>query len=106
MFAPDANAMHAPWLLMLWGYGLFQLAQGLRLYRWLGAQPFARGHWAYTFGLTSALNCALKFARAGIAPARVLAMPMLAAVTLFITWLLLHSARGVWQAHRPATLPA
>jgi len=102
MIAPDAAALHAPWLLMLWGYGLFQLAQGLRLYRWLGAQPFARGHWAYTFGLTSALNCALKFARAGIAPARALAMPMLAAITLFIACLLLHSARGVWRAPAPA----
>lgn len=105
-FAPDAVATRAPWLLMLWGYGLFQLAQGLRLASWLGESPFSRGHWAYTFGMTSALNCALKFARAGIAPARALAMPMLAAVTLFIACLLLHSARAVWLAWRAAATTA
>ncbi|MDD2344274.1 MAG: dicarboxylate transporter/tellurite-resistance protein TehA, partial [Tolumonas sp.] len=41
----------APWLLMLWGYGLFQLLLGLRLGSWLGAQAFAPSYWAYTFGV-------------------------------------------------------
>lgn len=40
-----------PWILMLWGYGLFQLLLGLRLGSWLRAQPFVPAYWAYTFGV-------------------------------------------------------
>ncbi|WP_295990234.1 dicarboxylate transporter/tellurite-resistance protein TehA [Rugamonas sp.] len=77
--------------LMLWGYGLFQLAIGLRLHGWLKGQKFSPSYWAYTFGMTSALNCALKFAAAGVTPGETLALPLLIAVTMFVALLMIRS---------------
>lgn len=89
------------WLLMLWGYGLFQLMLGLRLRNWLARQPFSRSHWAYTFGITSGLTDCLKFAVTGVAPARALALPFLAGATLFIAYLLWCAALPTFTHLRP-----
>lgn len=75
------------WLLMLWGYGLFQLLLGIRLGRWLGAQPFSPAYWAYTFGVAAATVTGLKLALAGIGAAKVLAIPVFIGANLFIAYL-------------------
>lgn len=79
------------WLLMLWGYGLFQLLLGIRLGAWLGEQPFAPSYWAYTFGVASATVCALKLAALGVPAARILAVPVFAGANLFIGYLSLRT---------------
>jgi len=79
------------WLLMLWGYGLFQLLLGLRLKTWLGEQPFAASYWSYTFGVASTTVCCLKLALAGVSCAQVLAWPIFAGANLFIGYLLLRT---------------
>jgi len=83
------------WLLMLWGYGLFQLLLGLRLGPWLGAQPFSPSYWAYTFGISAATVCALKLALAGVGAAQLLAIPIFVGANLFIGYL---SFRTAWRA--------
>lgn len=80
------------WLLMLWGYGLFQLLLGVRLGAWLGEQPFAPSYWAYTFGIASATVCALKLALAGVPVAQVLAIPVFIGANGFIGYLALRTA--------------
>lgn len=84
-----------PWLLMLWGYGLFQLMLGIRLGAWLGAQPFSPSYWAYTFGIAAATICGLKLALAGVAAAQILAIPIFVGANLFIGYLTLRTA---WRA--------
>lgn len=83
------------WLLMLWGYGLFQLLLGLRLGPWLGSQPFSPAYWAYTFGISAATVCGLKLALAGIGVAQILAIPIFVGANLFIGYL---SLRTAWRA--------
>jgi tellurite resistance protein len=80
------------WLLMLWGYGLFQLLLGIRLGRWLGAQPFSPTYWAYTFGVAAATITGLKLALAGIGAAKVLAIPIFVGANLFIGYLAVRTA--------------
>ena len=77
----------APWLLMLWGYGLFQLLLGLRLGAWLGAQAFAPSYWAYTFGVAATTVSGLKLAAAGLASAQWLSIPIFIGANLFIGYL-------------------
>ncbi|EOZ4776629.1 dicarboxylate transporter/tellurite-resistance protein TehA [Pseudomonas aeruginosa] len=81
------------WLLMLWGYGLFQLLLGLRLGPWLGAQPFIPTYWAYTFGVAAATVTGLHLAQSGVGAAQVLALPVFVAANLFIGYLALRTAR-------------
>lgn len=71
-------------LLMLLGYGLFQLLLGLRLWRWLGEQPFAPSYWAYTFGIAATTITCLKLADAGVPAARILAPVIFIGANLFI----------------------
>jgi tellurite resistance protein len=80
------------WLLMLWGYGLFQLLLGLRLGPWLGAQPFIPSYWAYTFGVAAATVSGLKFAQAGIPAAQALAIPVFIGANVFIGYLAVRTA--------------
>lgn len=87
-------AASGPWVPMLLGYALLQLAQAIRLLPWLGEQRFASSYWAYTFGMTSALNCCMKLALAGNAAARALALPMMVAVGAFIVYLLVRTTAG------------
>jgi tellurite resistance protein len=75
------------WLLMLWGYGLFQLLLVLRLGRWLGAQAFSPAYWAYTFGVVAATISGLKLALSGIGAAKILALPIFIGANLFIGYL-------------------
>ncbi|MEM5373159.1 hypothetical protein V4C53_45375 [Paraburkholderia azotifigens] len=79
------------WSLMLWGYGLFQLALGLRLGRWLGAQPFSLAYWAYTFGVGAATVCSMKLAESGVRSAQVLALPVFVGANLFIGYLAIRT---------------
>lgn len=83
------------WLLMLWGYGLFQLLLGIRLGAWLGAQPFSPAYWAYTFGIASATVCSLKLALSGVSPAQVMALPIFIGANLFIGTLFVRTS---WRA--------
>lgn len=80
------------WLLMLWGYGLFQLLLGVRLGSWLGEQPFAPSYWAYTFGVAAAAVCGLKLALAGVASAQALAIPVFVGANVFIGYLTARTA--------------
>jgi len=90
------------WLLMLWGYGLFQLLLGVRLGPWLGAQPFSPSYWAYTFGIAAATVCGLKLALAGVGAAQILAIPIFVGANLFIGYL---SLRTAWRAVSNSLLP-
>lgn len=83
------------WVLMLWGYGLFQLALGLRLGAWLGAQPYSAAYWAYTFGISAATVTTLKLALSGVGAAQVLAVPVFVGANLFIGVLALRSGARV-----------
>lgn len=85
------------WLLMLWGYGLFQLLLGLRLWRWLGEQPFAPSYWAYTFGIASATVIGLKLALAGVGAAQILAPAIFLGANLFIGTLFVRTAILLFQ---------
>lgn len=89
ILAPGSNDH---WLLMLWGYGLFQLLLGIRLGAWLGEQPFAPSYWAYTFGIAAATVSGLKLALAGVPAARALAIPVFIGANLFIGYLALRTA--------------
>ena len=80
------------WLLMLWGYGLFQLLLGIRLGAWLGEQPFAPSYWAYTFGIAAATVSGLKLALAGVAVAQTLSIPVFIGANLFIGYMSLRTA--------------
>lgn len=79
------------WLLMLWGYGLFQLLLGLRLGLWLGVQPFVPAYWAYTFGVAAATVSGMKLAQSGIRSAQVLAPPVFVGANLFIGYLVIRT---------------
>ena len=79
------------WLLMLWGYGLFQLLLGIRLGAWLGEEPFAPSYWAYTFGIASATVCCLKLAYYDVPVARALAVPIFIGANGFIGYLALRT---------------
>lgn len=78
----------APLLLMLWGYALFQLLLGLRLWRWLRAQPFTPSYWSYTFGAGSTLLIGLKLAVLGLPAAGTIAPLLFGAYNLFILYLI------------------
>jgi tellurite resistance protein len=88
MLSPGA---HEPWLLMLWGYGLFQLLLGLRMRQWLGEQPFAMSYWSYTFGIAATTICSLKLAISGVDSARVLSLPIFICANAFIGHLTLKT---------------
>lgn len=96
-----------PWVAMLLGYGLLQLLHGLALLPWLRQQRFAPSYWAYSFGLTSALNCCIKLAVGGNRAASMLALPLLLVVGAFIVYLLLRTlALPRWRAIVPASAAA
>ncbi|GAA0543704.1 tellurite resistance protein [Rhizomicrobium palustre] len=91
------------WLLMLLGYGLFQLLLGLRLWFWLGEQSFAPSYWAYTFGIASTTVATLKLAISGISAAQILAPVIFLAANLFIGTL---AVRTAYLAIRGRLFPA
>lgn len=90
------------WLLILWGYGLFQLLLGLRLGSWLGAQPFAPSYWAYTFGVAATTVSGLKLAQAGVSAAQVLAMPVFIGANLFIGYLFMRTTHLLLSSRSPS----
>jgi tellurite resistance protein len=81
------------WILMLWGYGLYQLMLGIRLGKWLGSQPFAPSYWAYTFGIAAATVSGLKLALAGVGAAQIIAIPVFIGANLFIGYLSVRTLR-------------
>jgi tellurite resistance protein len=87
-----APGNHDNWLLMLWGYGLFQLLLGLRLVRWLGENGFAMTYWSYTFGVAATTICCLKLALSGVDAARVLSLPVFVCANVFIGYLAVRTA--------------
>ena len=88
MLAPG-SADHG--LLMLLGYGLFQLLLGLRLWLWLGEQFFAPSYWAYSFGIAATTVTTLKLALAGVHAAQTLAPIVFLGANLFIGALALRT---------------
>jgi tellurite resistance protein len=80
------------WVLMLWGYGLFQMLLGIRLTSWFGAQPFSPAYWAFTFGIASATVTGLKLALAGVDAAGILSIPVFILANLFIGYLSVRTA--------------
>lgn len=72
---------------ILLGYALYQMLHALRLLPWLREQPLSKAHWAYTFGLTSALNCTLKLALLGNAAAHTISLPLMVLVSSFVLYL-------------------
>ena len=75
------------WIVMLLGYGFFQMLIGLRLGGWLTKNPFAPSWWAYTFGVASATVACMKLAQTGVPPARTLSVLVFIGANLFIGWL-------------------
>nr|WP_254227457.1 dicarboxylate transporter/tellurite-resistance protein TehA [Burkholderia multivorans] len=93
-----------PWILMLSGYGLFQLLLGLRLGSWLRAQPFVPAYWAYTFGVDATAVATLKLVRSGAGSAQLLALPVFIGTDLLIRYLVicaLHLFTGGRVSKRP-----
>ncbi|MGY2572414.1 SLAC1 family transporter [Vibrio sp. C8] len=86
-------ASHDHWILMLWGYGLYQLLLGIRLGKWLGAESSAPSYWAYTFGIASATVSGLKLALAGVSTAELIAIPVFIGANLFIGYLSIRTLR-------------
>lgn len=84
VIAPDTSPQ---WLLMLLGYGLFQMLVGLRLKSWLSEQPFGYSWWAYSFGVVSATVTCLKLAAANVPAASQMAPLVFVAGNLFIGYL-------------------
>lgn len=84
---------HEYWILMMWGYGLYQLMLGIRLGKWLGSQPFAPSYWAYTFGIAAATVTGLKLALAGVSSAEVISVPVFIGANLFIGYLSVRTFR-------------
>jgi len=80
------------WLLMLWGYGLFQMLLGIRLTSWFGTQPFSPAYWAFTFGIASATVTGLKLALSGVEAAEILSIPIFIGANLFIGYLSVRTA--------------
>ncbi len=76
-------------LLMLWGYALFQLLLGARLWRWLSQQPFSSSYWSYTFGIGSAATVTLRLALDGVTAARQVAPIVFAMANMFVLALVL-----------------
>ena len=87
-----APGSHDNWLLMLWGYGLFQLLLGARLFRWLSEGGFAMSYWSYTFGIAAATICCLKLALSGVGAARTLSLPVFVCANLFVAYLSVRTA--------------
>ncbi|CAG4894489.1 Tellurite resistance protein TehA [Paraburkholderia saeva] len=84
-----------PWLIMLLGYGLFQILIGMRLGRWLGRHTFSYMWWSYSFGVASATVTCVKLALAGVAAAQILALPVFAGANLFIGYLVVRTIAKV-----------
>ena len=83
---------HDYWLLMLLGYGLFQLVLGMRLFRWLGEGGFSMSYWSYTFGVAATTICCLKLALNGVGAARSLSLPVFVLANLFVGYLSIRTA--------------
>lgn len=88
----------SPLLLMLWGYGLYQLMIGVRLSRWLGEQAFSPAYWSYTFGIAATTVSTLKLALAGSQPAMILAVPIFVLANAFIGVLAIRTTNLLFGA--------
>jgi tellurite resistance protein len=95
--APDFPSR---WLLMLLGYGLFQMMVGLRLWAWMTSRAFAMSWWSYTFGVVSATVTCLKLALDGTVAARELAVPVFVAANVFILYLCVRTMKQIVEALR------
>lgn len=76
---------------ILLGYTLYQMLHASKLIGWLSEQTLSKAHWAYTFGLTSALNCTLKLAMKGNKATQLLSVPMFVFVSSFILYLFIKT---------------
>lgn len=84
--APDTFAQ------ILFGYGLLQAVVMIRLVPWFATQPFAPGHWAFSFGVVALPLSALRMLANGIqGPVAHLALPLFAAANAIIGYFLLRT---------------
>lgn len=93
-----APATPQMWLLMLLGYGFFQMLIGLRLGSWLGSAPFGYSWWAFSFGVVSATLTCVKLAAAGAPAASTLALPVFICANLFIGYLCVRSLAKFFES--------
>lgn len=82
-------------VLMLWGWAVFQMLIGLRVLRWLIAEPWSTSYWSYTFGIASSAVVGCKLALAGVPAAQQLGIATFVFANLVILTLMLGSARDL-----------
>jgi tellurite resistance protein len=82
-------------VLMLWGWAVFQMLIGLRVLRWLIAEPWSTSYWSYTFGIASSAVVGCKLALAGVPAARQLGVATFLFANIVILVLMAGSARDL-----------
>jgi tellurite resistance protein len=97
----DPNAPQGA-VLMLWGWAVFQMLIGLRVLRWLMAEPWSTSYWSYTFGIASSAVVGCKLALAGVPAARQLGIATFVFANVVILTLMLASTRDLLMRLRPA----
>jgi tellurite resistance protein len=88
---------------MLFGYGLYQAALLLRLWRWIRLPAFSASYWSVSFGATALPTMAMRMVEHGDSgPIAWVAPILFVAANLVIAYLALSSMRllGRWQALR------
>jgi tellurite resistance protein len=93
VIAPDTSPRL---LLILLGYGLFQLLIGMRLVGWLREQPFSYSWWAFSFGVVSTTGTCLRLTLAGVAATSALALPLFGFANFFIAYLCVRTFLRLW----------
>jgi tellurite resistance protein len=93
---------------MLLGYALLQALVMLRLWRWLGEQPFAPATWAYTFGIAAlAISTATFAERGGTGILAQIAPVVFVFANVFIGAVMVRTAVLAWQGRLfPAPHPS
>lgn len=60
---------HADYLAQaMLGYACLQALLLIRLFRWIGEQPFSAAYWAFSFGATALANSAMVMTKSGLGP--------------------------------------
>jgi tellurite resistance protein len=96
----DPNAPQGA-VLMLWGWAVFQMLIGLRMLRWLIAEPWSTSYWSYTFGIASSAVVGCKLALAGVPAARQLGIATFVFANVVILTLMVGSTRDLVARLRP-----
>lgn len=74
------------------GYALLQAILLLRLWRWIGQQPFSASYWAFSFGVTALPAACLRMVTLGVTgPIAQMALPLFVMANLFIAVLVVRT---------------